>query len=34
MYLTYLKNAICLDNRNKTFPGEMALVETPQILEA
>src|SRR4028119_627899 len=34
MYLTYLKNAICLDNRNKTFPGEMALVETQKILEA
>ncbi len=25
---------LCLDNRNKTFPVEMALVETPQILEA
>ncbi len=25
---------LCLDNRNKTFPVEMALVETPPILEA
>ena len=25
---------LCLENRNKTFPFEMALVETPQILEA
>jgi hypothetical protein len=25
---------LCLDNRNKIFPVEMALVETPQILEA
>jgi hypothetical protein len=34
MKISQRKAKLCLDNRNKTFPVEMALVETPQILEA
>jgi hypothetical protein len=34
LYQITAGTAVCLDNRNKTFPVEMALVEAPQILEA
>ncbi|MEG3956629.1 hypothetical protein [Microcoleus sp. herbarium2] len=34
MKISQINAKLCLDNRNKTFPVEMALVEKPQILEA
>jgi hypothetical protein len=34
MKISQTNAKLCLDNRNKTFPIEMALVETPQIVEA
>jgi radical SAM protein with 4Fe4S-binding SPASM domain len=34
MKISQRNATLCLENRNKTFPVEMALVETPQILEA